>query len=405
MLLLMVSSFVSNTTGDITTSSNFVPTASFNSTVATVAIKSPNPLTLADLHRSGLFLFPVSAIFVLVNGFLMGIVAKDWERISDSVYYNSTLFCMMLTSSDFTFSLLLGLPIGIRLTFEELLRKNKSLVYYTEDIGYVLFEYLYIHRVILVAVISADKCFHILRPFKYMMIATKGRVNIVGWIIIILPLLRIAPMMYVLKSTENIVHCSYYNDDATDEQYYHPLTCMIDSITTLPGFNTANISIMGALVGVSWVTILVSNIFILVIVVDKSFVGYFTRQSRLEVTLKLLKNSIVVLLIASTFALTNFPFAYAWTTHLFVEEKNYRQHLYLILLTFMSLFFHPWLYCLRMRNIQDLVTGFGNRVRSLISTPNSSRKSALTKTITMSPVLTQSPRQYRHMDTKKARIN
>ena len=375
---------------------------SVNASNNTAVVKSHNPLTLNDLQSSGTFLFLMSVIFVLVNGFLVGIVAKNWERISDSVYYNSTLLCMLLTSSDFALSLLLGLPIGIRLTFEELLRKNKSLVYYTEDIGYLLFEYLYVLRVILVAVISAERCVHILRPFKYMMIATKGRVKIVCWIIVILPLLRIAPVIYALSTDVTNVHCTYYSDHGKPGGYYTPLTCMLDMHSDkLPGFEIADIAITCSLIGISWLTILVSNIFILLVIFDKAFDGYITRQYRVDMNLKLMKCSIVVLLISSSFALTNFPYAYAWTTRIFVKEKNYRQHYYLILLSFLSLFFHPWFYFLRMKNLRDLVTGFKERVQSFKTNSRSSATSImLMSNVRRTPSLTQPTKEYTRVGSK-----
>ncbi|XP_063682790.1 uncharacterized protein LOC134817547 [Bolinopsis microptera] len=402
--LLVVSGFATDSKENIEPTTT--PTISYNETHPpsnnTTVVKSPNPLTLNDLQSSGTFLLLMSLIFVLVNGFLVGIVVKNWERISDSVYYNSTLLCMLLTSSDFALSLLLGLPIGIRLTFEKQLRENKFLVYYTEDIGYLLFEYLYILRVIVVAVISAERCLHILRPFKYMMIATKGRVKIVCWIIVILPLLRIAPVIYALSADDTYVHCTYYSDDGKDSGYHTPLTCMLDMrADKLPGFEIADIAIMCSLIGISWLTILVSNIFILVVIFDKAFDGYITRQYRVDMNLKLMKCSVVVLLISSSFALTNFPYAYAWTAHIFGKDKNYRQHFYLILLAFLSLFFHPWFYCLRMKNIRDLVTGFKQRVHSFKTNSRASTTSIMVmSTVRRSTSMPQTTKEYTRVGSK-----
>ena len=173
-------------------------------------------------------MLPVSFIFILLNGFLLVLICKSWERISDSFYYNSTLLCVLLTSSDLALSLLVGLPIGIRNTFELQLRENKYLRYYTEEIGFLLFEYLYILRVVIVAVISMERCYHIFFPFKYMLMVTKRKIKIACGVIALLPLFRIAPVIYTLcKYTEATVHCSYYNDPEGSD-YYAPLTCMID---------------------------------------------------------------------------------------------------------------------------------------------------------------------------------
>ena len=330
---------------------------------------SPEPLSLSDMHYAGHFLLPVSLIFIFINGFLVVLLCYNWEHISDSVYYNSTLLCMLLTCSDLALSLFVGLPIGVRLTFEEHLRKSASLEYYTEDVCFLLWEYLYVLRVIAVAVISVERCVHIFKPFRYMFIATKLKVKVACFIIIILPFLRIAPAIYVLHvSKDAVAHCTYYNDHTTSDQYYAPLTCMLDmSESTLPGFGLADIVVMAVLIGVAWVLILLSNVLIVVVIFDKVFNGFLTRQQKIEVNKKLMKISLVVLAIASSFALTNFPFAYAWGAHVFDDDKNYRRHFYLILLSFVSLFFHPWFYCLRMKNVRDLVTGVKKRFKSLRS--------------------------------------
>jgi hypothetical protein len=294
---------------------------------------------------------------------------------------------MLLTSSDLALASLVGLPIGIRLTFEKQLRKNKHLTFFTEDVGFLVFEYLYILRVMIVAVISAEKCFHIVLPFKYIMIVTERRIKMACAMIVLIPLLRVAPVIHVLLKHDGvIVHCTYYNDgigSRSAEIFYTPLTCLIDVPSDkLPGFDIADTVGMATLVGISWLIILVSNIFIMVVVFDKAFRGYLTRQNRLEVNLKIMKNSILVLLIASCFAFTNFPFAYAWTSHVMTTEKNYKQHYYLILLTFFSLLFHPWFYCFRLRNIRNLFNRVKGRIHHLTVTSVSHRASA-TSTVIM----------------------
>ena len=331
--------------------------------------KDTEPLSLSDMHSAGHFLLPVSLIFIFINGFLVVLLCYNWEHISDSVYYNSTLLCMLLTCSDLALSLFVGFPIGVRLAFEEHLRKSAFLKYYTKDVCFLLWEYLYVLRVIAVAVISVERCVHIFKPFRYMFIATKLKVKVACCVIIILPFLRIAPTIYVLHvSKDAVAHCTYYNDPTTSHQYYAPLTCMLDMrANTLPGFGLVDIVVMAVLIGIAWVLILISNVLIVVVIFDKVFNGFLTRKQKLEVNKKLMKISVVVLAIASSFALTNFPFAYAWGVHALDNDENYRQHFYLILLSFLSLFFHPWFYCLRMKNVRDLVTGVKKRFKSLRS--------------------------------------
>ena len=341
--------------------------------------KDPNPLSLSDLYHAGYFLLPVSLTFVLVNGFLVILLCYNWRHISDSVYYNSTLLCMLLTCSDLALSLFVGLPIGIRFSFEEKLRQYSYLVYYTEDICFLIWEYLYIFRVIAVAVISVERCVHIFLPFRYMVRATKSRVKVACGIITTLPLVRVATLVYALygKSQCNaLVNCSYYIDVTSPDRFYAPLTCALDmSQFTLVGFKRADIVFMAVLIVLAWLLILVSNIFTVVMMFDKAFTGHLTRQQNIETDRRLIKVSGVVLIIATSFALTNFPYVHAWGVHVLDKDMNYTLHFHLILLSFVSLFVHPWFYCLRMKNIRDLVSGFNRKFRSLSVTWPSVRSS------------------------------
>jgi hypothetical protein len=274
---------------------------------------------------------------------------------------------VLLTSSDLALSLLIGLPIGTRLTFEKQLRGNRYLRFYTEEICFLLFEYLFILRVIIVAVISAEKCFHILLPFKYKLIATEWKVKVASWVLVILPLLRTVPLIYLLVKYDAVVHCCYYNDDFTNssdstssiDKHYAPLTCKIDGVQ-LTAFSSADVSFIGILVVTSWLVIVLSNFFILVLILKMT---YFTHQHRAVSDLNPVRSGIMVILISLSFASTNFPFAYTWISRIISEEENYEQHFYLILLSFFSLIFHPWLYCMRLRNIRDLTTPFTSAIK------------------------------------------
>ena len=336
----------------------------------TGSVPGPDPISLSVINKAGYFLLPVSVIFIIVNGFLVGIICKNWEQIKDSVYYNSTLLCLFLTSSDLALCLFLGLPIGVRFTFERQLREVKSLEFYTETMGFLLFEYLYILRVIIVAVMSVDRCLHIFVPFKYMFFFTKTRIKVACGVIVALPFVKLIPVIHVLCSTSTQkanVHCTYYYDeDSSGSPHYQiPLTCMmeLDNIQ-LSGFRLADMVVDCTLIGVSWLIILVSNICILVVICDQAVARHFSQQHRVKMNLTLTKNCIAVFLVASSFVVTNFPFAYAWSVNALSHKLNYKQHFNCILLSFLSLFFHPWFYCFKMRNIRKLISGFKRRVQS-----------------------------------------
>ena len=190
-------------------------------------------------------------------------------------------------------------------------------------------------RVITVAVISVDRCFHILRPLKYLLIATKWRVKAACEIIVILPLLRIAPMIQVLRMyKEASIYCRQYQDSDSDFLHGTPLDCFLVTPSEISTYKTADEVITGAMVGAFWGIMLASNITILVVVFqfDRTFTGNLTRRQvrMFGAKLKLMKSGLAVLVISSFFALTNFPLAYSWAAHIFHKEWNYTQHYYLV---------------------------------------------------------------------------
>ena len=365
----------------------------------------PTPLRLSDLKIAGYILLPVASLFIVVDGFLVGLVCKNWKRIKDSPYCNSCLFCLLLTSADLALALLLGLPIGIRLSFEEELRKNKSLVYYTQNIGFILYEYLFYLRMLIIVALSADRCLQIVKPFRYMMLATKIRMKIVCGVILVLPLLRMAPVFLSLpqhiqgypcpEKRHALINCVYYTEphDEFDggrkiSDHYNPLRCDLDtSIVSelVPGLQLqkAEVIIPGVISGISWLMILVSNLIILKLVVQMGSSGYYTVQQRAQMNKKLIQSCIVVMLVTFSFVFTNFPVTYVRINTYMHQENhddnvNYQLEFYFILLSYSSLFFHPWLHVIRIRSIKELVIGIKNRVHTLSNATQSTRASAQT---------------------------
>ena len=360
------------------------------------------PLRLSDLKIAGYILLPVASLFIVVDGFLVGLVCKNWKRIKDSPYCNSCLFCLLLTSADLALALLLGLPIGIRLSFEEELRKNKSLVYYTQNIGFILYEYLFYLRMLIIVALSADRCLQIVKPFRYMMLATKIRMKIVCGVILVLPLLRMAPVflslpqhMQLPPKSLALINCVYYtepHDEFDGERkmsgHHNPLRCDLDtSIVSelVPGLQLqkAEVIIPGVISGISWLMILVSNLIILKLVVQMGSSGYYTVQQRAQMNKKLIQSCIVVMLVTFSFVLTNFPVTYVRINTYMHQENpddyvNYQLEFYFILLSYSSLFFHPWLHVIRIRSIKELVNGIKNRVHTLSNATQSTRASAQT---------------------------
>lgn len=358
----------------------------------------PTPILLSDLKIAGYILLPVASLFTVVDGFLLGLVCKNWTRIKDSPYCNSCLFCLLLTCADLALAVLLGLPIGIRLTFEEELRKNESLVYYTQKIGFILYEYLFYLRMLIIVALSADRCLQIIKPFRYMSVATKIRMKIVCGVILVLPLLRMVPvflslpkhMKLPLNKSGSLLNCIYYTEPHDGERkmsgYYNPIRCDLEtSIVSelVPALHEAEVIIPGIISGISWLIILISNLIILKLVVQMGSSGYYTVQQRGQMNRKLIQSCIVVMLVTFSFVLTNFPVTYVRiTTYMYQEglldNVNYQREFYFILLSYSSLFFHPWLHVLRMRSIKELVIGIKDKVRILGNATLSTRASAQT---------------------------
>ena len=175
---------------------------------------------------------------------------------------------------------------------------------------------------------------------------------------------------------EASIYCRQYQDSDSDFLHGTPLDCFLVTPSEISTYKTADEVITGAMVGAFWGIMLASNITILVVVFqfDRTYTGNRTRRQvrMFGAKLKLMKSGLAVLVISSFFALTNFPLAYSWAAHIFHKEWNYTQHYYLVLLSFLSLFCHPWLYCLRMKSIRSLISGLKRRVLSVISFRSSS---------------------------------
>ena len=332
---------------------------------------------LSDIKVAGYFLLPVSIFFTLINGFLVALVWGNWNQVATSAHYNASLLCFLLTLSDLALCGLLGLPIGARFAFEEQLRDNRALTFYTEKLGFLVFEFLLIFRMLIIAVQSVDRCLNIMMISRYHFIATRCRVRILCVITASLPLIRILPVAYVLCAKLANVHCSYYIDNDIDTftlsvHYYTPLTCLIDlPSNVLPNFGLVEIVLIGTIMSVTWLVIVVSNIVLLVKVFRRAFQVYSTVEDRADLNKGLTNSCALMVLAAVSFAITNFPCFAVWTA-IYARDgrfaSNYRLQFYLILLTFVSLFFHPWLYILRVRPVREMISGMKKKVQRFAPT-------------------------------------
>ena len=359
--------------------SSTTPTPNFTGTTPAPVIhertNTYKPLRLSDLKGAGFFLLPTSIVFIVVNGFLLCIICMKWERISDSEYRNSCLFCLYLTVADLALASLVGLPVGIRLSFEEQLRKSNSTVFYTNKVAFVIYEYLTTQRMLIIAALSVDSFLHITRPFKYLLLATRIRVNLVSALIAILPAVKLIPMIFAS------IHCIIYIEPKNGTVGMRPSTsnaplrCDLDiNGKDYPGMNDAGIYLPGTIALLTWFIILVSNIGILSLVIKKG-TGFFSSQQREEMNRKLLKSCISIMLVTLVFAITNFPITIVKIISSLYDRNemkggqvSIRAEFYVLILTFASLYFNPWLHVLRMRNIKEAVLGIKKRIMRAMST-------------------------------------
>ena len=392
LAIFVVSAYGQTQGNDSTLRMNYESTSVFNSdgltlpTFKTLPETSEDdkmdPLFLSDLKRGGYFLLPTSIIFIVINGFLLTILCAKWGQISDSDYRNSCLFCLYLTGADFVLSALVGLPVGIRLSFEEKYRENDSLVNYTNEIAFIIFEFLMALRMILIAALSVDRCLHIFRPFKYMVLATRMRINVISAFIFCFSIARIIPITYGFFSSDELVglDCISYIDKAEmpgehSDLRRAPFRCNLDvSGLKHKGLNEAEIILPGLITSVTWLAILFANLGILYLIVKKG-TGFFSRQHREEMNRKLLKSCILIMLVTLVFAITNVPITYVKIASFLYMKKPYESgkvshptQFNLLILTFASLYFNPWLHVLRIRSIKEAVMGIKKRIMRAMST-------------------------------------
>ena len=337
-------------------------------------------LGLSDLKTAGYFLLPTSIVFICINCFLLGILCMKWGKITDSDYRNSCLFCLYLTVADLALSALVGLPVGMRLSFEEDLRENNSMLYYTNTVAVVIYEYVLLLRMLVIAALSVDRCLHIITPFKYMKLATKMRINIVCLVIVCFPMFRFIPMIYGRIICLDYTEPTTYDNETgqwgkKSADFEAPLRCYLDvNEIEHPASHLSGVILPGLTTFISWLTIVVSNLMILSLVIKKS-TGFFSRQQREEMNRKLIKSCILIMLVTLIFAITNFPITYVKIASFLVMKSpkaighiSNKTEFFLLILSFLSLYFNPWLHVMRMRSIKEAVMGIKKRIMRAMST-------------------------------------
>ena len=286
----------------------------------------------------------------------------------------------MLTIADLIFCVLVAFPAGLHMTFFENLSKESSMKFYTKFVLFFSLEYLFILRVIIVGVLAADKCLHLTLPLRYGFLMDMKKVTKLAIIVVIIPLLtRVIPngidLYYSKTYNESLMGDSMHNPPKMScievsinrTGYPAPLTCEVD-LTMAPKeidsetFIRRDIVILFLTVATGFMVIFICDVIIGVYLVVKlpklRSLNFGSRHRSTD----FLSRTLCTWAVSGAFALTNFPYA-------FIRLQQYRYDLlgqsdgwienttkFIIYnLMFLSLFFHPWIYLLKMKSIRELV--------------------------------------------------
>ena len=342
-------------------------------------------LELKTVLMTGYLLLPTSLIFTFINIYFLLVIYNNWRRIRDSLYVHSYILCIMLTLADLFFCVLVAFPAGLHMTFFENLMKKSSMKFYTEFVLFFLLEYLFILRVIIVGVLAADKCLHLTLPLRYGFLMDMKKVTKLAVIVVIIPLLtRVIPNgidLYYSRTINETRRAELNLNDSSSNPpkmtcidvsinrigYPAPLTCEVD-LTMAPKeidsetFIRRDIVILFLTVATGFLVILICDVIIGVYLVVKlpklRSLNFGSRHRSTD----FLSRTLCTWAVSGAFALTNFPYA-------FIRLQQYRYDLldqsngwienttkFIIYnLMFLSLFFHPWIYLLKMKSIRELV--------------------------------------------------
>ena len=329
------------------------------------------PIDKEDIETWGPILLAYFLIFIVANAIFIGLIYKNWRNLRDSPYFCSNLFCLFLTSADLAVAVLVGFPASMHMTWPEYFGKFRSMRLYSY-FSFLMFEYTFLLRIIIIAAISIDKCLHVLWPLRYTFnIVSDAKVYLASFLMIAFPVVvRVIPnILYVLRIEEGpILQCLYYLDKDVSVfhrvqhkiEYRIPLTCSLDAGNERPAIFVFELVVLATVT---------MSAFLIIVVVD---VMIFVSLSRNKVTVDAQAQKrraanfhsmmIRTLVVTVTFTITNLPYVVIWL-HDFIYKINISGSLWisnalrfkLILLTFLSLIFHPWLYSLKMKSLRNIL--------------------------------------------------
>ena len=331
-------------------------------------------LTTSDMQVVGTVLLVFSLASICVNSFFSALIFKNWSTFSKSLYFNTNLLCLLLTLADLVFSVLLGLPTALHLTWINHFKRLTSYHFYTRKLEHILFKFIFFLRIIIIAVLSLDRCIHLLRPVQYSKIATKSRMKYVVSLMFAVPILMdLIPTLTVFFLNNSQVICGQFVDpEATIHERVNnlvnltlPLTCETNLKYTPPGTSIPlfDVIVIMSLAIIAGFVIVTSNLSIILMILKHAMkpINKENPERRKKMTKNLIRSSVMVVFIAVLFFVSSFPYVWIWLSEFLRShttggdnKMDYKIKFYLTLLTFLPVIIHPWLYLLRMKSVRDL---------------------------------------------------
>lgn len=363
-------------------------------------------VTAGDLKTAGTVLGIVVVLSAVMNLYTFYVVTRNWRRFIQYPFSQSNVMCMFLSLADLVFALFVGLPAALHLQYAVYFsdQHSQTMVKYARSVEWFLFEYVFLLRVVIIAVICIDRCIHIIRPLTYKFFVTH-RVTITTCLIVLaIPfLMRTLPNIVYLNLggdiSSDIVCSAFYKVDITTitdtsekhdimldysdhaVEYTVPLTCKMtlisDGQNQTAGHSTINqialsevlIMITGLLI--SWLSIIISNIIIMAVIIkrtkDRGLLMHDPNVQKKKVQQSIQKNLIATMIMSLAFLATNSPYIIIYLTEYiacfipditFFLQKDEKVRLYMVMSLFLSLLINPWLYLFRMETIRKFFPCF-----------------------------------------------
>ena len=176
--------------------------------------------------------------------------------------------------------------------------------------------------------------------------------------------------------------CLDYNDTNAEpyekymnaSHFYVPLTCGIVLLDENASLVLVDVIILATITILSWLIITATNVTSLLTAFLRIRNNSRTGSDGLSMR-QMFKATLFIFFISFTFFLTNFPYMFIWWIDMIYKADSSksngvylssRSRFYLMMLTFLSLVFHPWFFVLRLKSFRDLLKVFKRKFANSI---------------------------------------